>query len=147
MKKILTFGGLQKPLCFFLFKCCHIFRLQQQRTRRRIIQSEMSLCATDEVKRAQNRYCAMAFVWMIYLFMIPLSSYAIFFQLTWIDLCFSTYASILDGESKNVFDKFPTLQKLIETVHKLPAIEKWIKQRPETPFQIICYNTTISFTY
>jgi len=44
-----------------------------------------------------------------------------------------TYVAMESG-GENVLDKYPTLKKLKESVEKLPAIAKWLKERPETQF-------------
>ena len=42
-----------------------------------------------------------------------------------------TYVEFRGGEN---VDEYPTLKKIKESVEKLPAIAKWLKERPETDF-------------
>jgi len=44
-----------------------------------------------------------------------------------------TYVAMESG-GENVLDKYPTLKKLKESVEKLTAIAKWLKERPGTQF-------------
>ena len=60
-----------------------------------------------------------------------------FFQLTLADLTLVNMGLVgmhFAGVQPDHFKKWPKLQGLKERVEATPAIARWIKERPETPF-------------
>ena len=55
-------------------------------------------------------------------------------KLTWADLAFFNWISIIASRAPAILDKFPSLKKLKETVETLPNIARWLKERPESEF-------------
>ena len=53
-------------------------------------------------------------------------------KLTWADLAFFSWISIMIPHAPAVLDNCPSLKKLKETVETLPNIAKWLKERPVT---------------
>ena len=55
-------------------------------------------------------------------------------QVTYADLAIFVLLETLAMHEPSILGKFPTLSKLKTSVEQLPAIEKWIKSRPDTKF-------------
>ena len=55
-------------------------------------------------------------------------------KLTWADLAFFSWISLLTSRAPATLDEYPHLKKLKQTVETLPNIAKWLKERPETEF-------------
>lgn len=55
-------------------------------------------------------------------------------QITYADLAICVVLETLCQKQPALIDSFPTLKKLKTTVEQLPAIDKWIKIRPQTPY-------------
>ena len=53
--------------------------------------------------------------------------------MTWVDLFCACYLRELAHQHEGVLDAVPRLKKNVEKISKLPQIEKWLKERPETP--------------
>ncbi|KAK7073464.1 hypothetical protein SK128_021718 [Halocaridina rubra] len=54
-------------------------------------------------------------------------------KMTWSDIFVACYLSQLSAHHESSLDAAPRLKTLVERVVKLPQIEKWLKERPETP--------------
>lgn len=55
-------------------------------------------------------------------------------QVTYADLAIAVLLQTLTANKSDLLDNFPTLAKLKTSVEQLPAIDKWIKGRPETHY-------------
>jgi glutathione S-transferase len=56
-------------------------------------------------------------------------------RLTWADLYFTSFSpSLVSFTGEDAFAKYPNLQALIDKVNAIPAIKKWIAERPKTEF-------------
>lgn len=55
-------------------------------------------------------------------------------QVTYADLSVAVLLEMLAKNHPAILDSLPTLAKLKISVEQLPAIDKWIKSRPETPY-------------
>ena len=53
-------------------------------------------------------------------------------KLTWADLAFFCWTEFMTPAVPTLFDSFPSLKKLKETVETLPNIAKWLEERPKT---------------
>ncbi|KAJ3636069.1 hypothetical protein MTP99_008909 [Tenebrio molitor] len=54
-------------------------------------------------------------------------------RLTWADFYFTSFAPSFDPfTGEDTFAKYPNLQALIDKVHAIPAVKKWIAERPKT---------------
>ncbi|XP_066942426.1 hematopoietic prostaglandin D synthase-like [Macrobrachium rosenbergii] len=54
-------------------------------------------------------------------------------KMTWSDVFVACYLSQLSAHHEGSLDAVPRLKALVEKVVKIPQIEKWIKERPDTP--------------
>ncbi|XP_071531126.1 hematopoietic prostaglandin D synthase-like isoform X3 [Panulirus ornatus] len=54
-------------------------------------------------------------------------------KMTWVDVFAACYLSQLSSHHEGSLEAVPRLKNLVEKVVKLPLIEKWIKERPDTP--------------
>ncbi|XP_042204681.1 hematopoietic prostaglandin D synthase-like isoform X2 [Homarus americanus] len=54
-------------------------------------------------------------------------------KMTWVDVFAACYLSQLSSHHEASLEAVPRLKILVEKVIKLPQIEKWIKERPDTP--------------
>lgn len=58
------------------------------------------------------------------------------FQLTWADFYFAStttsYNKFLGGDAQDVYANYPNLKALNDKIYDLPAIKKWVAERPET---------------
>ncbi|XP_050722901.1 hematopoietic prostaglandin D synthase-like [Eriocheir sinensis] len=54
-------------------------------------------------------------------------------KMTWADVFAACYLSQLAAQYEGSLDVVPRVKKLVDKVVKLPQIEKWLKERPETP--------------
>ena len=55
-------------------------------------------------------------------------------KVTYVDLGVHLMCGYVEVVCENTLDKYPELKKLKESVEKLPAIAKWLKDRPVTQF-------------
>lgn len=53
--------------------------------------------------------------------------------MTWVDVFAACYLSQLSAHHEGSLEAVPNLKALVDRVVKLPQIEKWIKERPDTP--------------
>ncbi|KAF7287673.1 glutathione S-transferase S1-like [Rhynchophorus ferrugineus] len=56
--------------------------------------------------------------------------FAVGSQTTWADFVFATTLSSIEKRNAGVLKPYPALTNLIERVHNLPAIKKWLEIRP-----------------
>ncbi|KAK4298548.1 hypothetical protein Pmani_029107 [Petrolisthes manimaculis] len=54
-------------------------------------------------------------------------------KMTWVDVFTACYLSQLSAHHEGSLEAVPNLKALVDKVVKLPQIEKWIKERPDTP--------------
>ena len=55
-------------------------------------------------------------------------------KVTYADFAVYVLLETLEADSPSLLDNFPSLNKLKNSVQKLPNIDKWIKNRPLTPY-------------
>lgn len=54
-------------------------------------------------------------------------------KMTWVDVFAACYLSQVATQHDASLDAVPRLKKLVDKVIRLPQIEKWMKERPDTP--------------
>lgn len=54
-------------------------------------------------------------------------------KMTWVDIFAACYLSQLSTHHESSLEAVPRLKNVVDKVIKLPQIEKWIKERPDTP--------------
>ncbi|XP_045614841.1 hematopoietic prostaglandin D synthase isoform X1 [Procambarus clarkii] len=54
-------------------------------------------------------------------------------KMTWVDVYAACYLSQLSTHHESSMEAVPRLKSVVDRVLKLPQIEKWIKERPDTP--------------
>ena len=57
-----------------------------------------------------------------------------FLKVTYADFAVYVLLETLEADSPSLLDNFPSLNKLKNSVQKLPNIDKWLKNRPVTPY-------------
>ena len=55
-------------------------------------------------------------------------------KVTYADFAVYVLLEALEADSPSLLDNFPSLNKLKNSVQKLPNIDKWLKKRPVTPY-------------
>ena len=55
-------------------------------------------------------------------------------KVTYADFAVYVLLETLEADSPSLLDNFPSLNKLKNSVQKLPNIDKWLKKRPVTPY-------------